>query len=264
MRIFGKHIDFSSLDIFEKIIYSVVFSGFILWIFYILHQLSGSNIHQIWLFFALPGSFEEFIKQPWSLVTYAWIHLNIIGFFFNLIWLWFIGRIFLGFEPNGKMFKIFILGIIAGGLGFLLAYSFLPFFFRDEPNAYLTGISTGYLSWLGYLTAKYSNYPVYVRLLGNIKIKWFFYFFIFWDVIQFPLINSGGHIAHLFALFTGYFAAKFMNSRKMKPKHDFHIYDNYKTSTEKKIDRILDKINKKGMRSLTDEERSFLERESKR
>jgi len=93
---------------------------------------------------------------------------------------------------------------LAGGTAFLLTYATLPFLYRDEPQAYLTGISAGYMIWLAYLAAKYGNYDVPVRLVGRVKIKYIFYFFLVLDLLLLFTANSGGHVAHLAAALTGW------------------------------------------------------------
>ncbi len=252
----------SAAGMLEKLIYSIVFSAILIWLLYIVHLLFRSNWHRIWIFFALPGEWNSLLRQPWSLFTYAWIHLNLFGFFFNLILLWFTGKLFLTYENEKKLFRVFMVGILSGAAGFLISYHLLPYFFHDEPNAYLTGISSGFLAWMGYLAYKYKDVRVYIRLIGYIKIRWIFYFFLLWDLIQFPVYNSGGHMAHIFGLFSGMIYALAENTRKKESP--FKVYDNYKTGREKKLDIILDKINRRGIQSLTDEEKAFLEKESKR
>ena len=111
------------------------------------------------------------------------------------------------------------------------------------------------------------------------------------DLVQLPISNSGGHLAHLGGAFLGYLYAsqllkgndigsgfsKFMDSianifkgsEKKAPMKT--VYKNKKTSSstssaadydkkthQRKIDSILDKISKSGYESLSKVEKDFL------
>ena len=110
------------------------------------------------------------------------------------------------------------------------------------------------------------------------------------DLVQLPISNSGGHLAHLGGAFLGYLYAsqlakgndigsgfsKFMDSianlfKKEKKAPLKTVYKNKRTSNstssaadydkkthQKKIDAILDKISKSGYESLSKAEKDFL------
>ena len=43
----------------------------------------------------LPSEITELIKQPWSLLTYMFLHENFIHLLFNMLWLHFGGKLFI-------------------------------------------------------------------------------------------------------------------------------------------------------------------------
>jgi len=247
---------------FDRLIGSVVAATAAVWILKFLHLAFNLPVGHWWQFFALPGELSEFFGQPWSLVTYAWVHTNLINFLFNLILLYYIGTLFLTYEPPSRMWKLFLAGIIGGGIAFLLSNKWIPFLYKDEPEALLTGISAGYVTWLAWLAARYGDQYVYIRLIGRVRIRHIFYFFLALDFLLLFTYNSGGHIAHLAAALIGWSWAKYIDRpRRTAPSR---IYDNYKPAREKEIDRILDKINRSGFDSLTEREKEILYRESER
>ena len=43
--------------------------------------------------FELPSDFSNAIVQPWSIITYAFLHYDFLHILFNMLWLYVIGRI---------------------------------------------------------------------------------------------------------------------------------------------------------------------------
>jgi len=253
---------------FERLIASVVIATALVWIFYFTGMITGASVGHWWQYAALPGDWHVFVRRPWSIITYAWIHTGLVDFLINLLLLYYIGNMFLTYESEKKLMRLFWTGIVAGGLAFLITRSFADILYKDEPYAYLTGISAGYMVWLAYLAAKYGDYETYVRLVGRIKIKYLFYFFVALDLILLTAYNSGGHVAHLAASLTGWLWAKAelnLSKSSVAPSTSRGgIYDNFKPPREKAIDRILEKINRSGFDSLTPEEKEILHKESRR
>ncbi len=253
---------------FERIIASVVIATGLVWLFYFGALIFDLPTGHWWRYFALPGSWHTYAGQPWSILTYAWVHTGLIGFFINLLLLYYLGNLFLTFESEKKLIRLFWTGIISGATAFLLSVKLLPFFYSDEQNIYLTGISAGYMIWLAYLAKKYGDYRFHLRLAGEVKIKHVFFFFLIIDLLLLNTQNSGGHIAHLASMLAGWIWGTVENKRINKKQQQLtrepKIYNNLKTATEKRIDRILDKINKSGFESLSKEEKEILYRESKR
>jgi len=253
---------------FEGLIASVVIATAVIWMLYFLSLAFDLPVGHWWRYAALPGKWETFVRQPWSLVTYPWVHIGLVDFIVNLLLLYYIGTLFLVFEDERRLGVVFGVGAGAGALAFLLSYKYLPYFYGDEPAPYLTGISAGYIAWLAYLAAKYGKHRTYVRLLGHIRIRDIFFFFLFLDLVLLFTSNSGGHIAHLGAALAGWLyavAGRLKTVRRNRHAETYpNIYDNFKTAREKEIDRILDKINRSGFDSLTEREKEILHRESKR
>lgn len=237
------------------------------WLLWLLSNLGLMHAGYVWQYFALPGDWQDYIHQFWSLVTYPWIHLNLIDFLINLLLLHFVGTQLEIYESHRRMFRLAWTGILAGALGFWVVYAGMPSWFADEPNPYLTGISVIFTAWLGYAGVRLAGYKVNMRLFGHWPWKGLAALFVLWDAVQLPLANTGGHAAHLSAMLGGALWALAVRGIKSKPapkKSRLKVYESQKPGTEKNIDRILDKINRYGMDSLTEEEKEILYRESLR
>ena len=99
----------------------------------------------------------------------------------------------------------------------------------------------------------------------DIKLKYLGLFYVLLSLIQIPFSNAGGNIAHLGGAFYGFYYAK--NFNKEYSFSAFNIFFRYiknsKSSKhtgdkQKKIDNILDKINKSGYESLSKSDKDFL------
>src|SRR5690606_10882357 len=76
--------------------------------------------------FPLPMDFITFLGQPWSLVTYSFFHAGLGHIFWNMLMLYFAGRIFLNLFDGQRLINVYFLGVIVGGLVFLLSYNVFP------------------------------------------------------------------------------------------------------------------------------------------
>ncbi len=239
-------------------------------------------------FLALKASFKGFLFSPWGIFTYMFVHQGFWHLLFNLLWFYWFGIIFLRFLDEKKLFRLYILGGVGGGLIFMLAYNFLPVFKPSLPYAIIIGASASVLAIVVAISAYVPDYVVYVFLIGPVKIKYIAIVSIILDILMIPYgANAGGHIAHLGGAIIGYVFA--MNIKKGKditnffniklkrrrfPKmnvtknryrvRDDWEYNRIKKEDNERLDAILDKIAKKGYDSLTDEEKKFLFENSKR
>src|SRR5690349_13911344 len=76
-------------------------------------------------YLATPALFSDFITQPWSILTYAFMHdLNgILHILFNMIGLYWFGRLFVEYLGSDKLVAVYVLGALAGAAFYLLAYN---------------------------------------------------------------------------------------------------------------------------------------------
>lgn len=248
--------------------------------------------------FELPSDFSKFILKPWSIITYAFLHYDFLHFLFNMLWLYFLGRMFLNLFSPKMALNVYFLGAIFGGLLFMVCYSLFPSVFGGHSK--LLGASAAVRALLIFLCAYMPNQEMRFFTF-NIKLWYIGAAIVVLDImgvfagISNPIAgNAGGNLAHLGGAFLGYFYAKqltkgkdigkgfekFMDSfmavfktskkRPLKTVHknkskvggytkaDFNEFNN-----QKKIDVILDKISKSGYDSLTAEEKEFLFRAGK-
>lgn len=238
-----------------------------------------------WLVF--PKSLIELAYKPWTIFTYAFMHSGIFHILSNMLIFYFSGKFFLTYFSGKRMLNLYFLGAIFGALIYTLCYNLLPAF-TGTGRSYLIGASASVMAILVATATQAPNLQVRLFFLGNLKLWWIAAFLVVLDVIQIPVSNSGGHLAHLggaligylyitqlnkgndigawLQTFTDWFADFFQpKTRKsnMKTVHKNSNKTQSNTSTsrtdkQKKIDKILDKISKSGYDSLSKEEKDFL------
>jgi len=241
------------------------------------------------LTFAVPADLHLLIRKPWTVITYMFLHKNFLHILFNLLWLYWFGRIFLEYLDGKKLVGVYILGGLSGAFLYILAYNIFPVFFKQLEMSYALGASAAVMAIVISISVYVPNYSVYLMFVGRVKIIYIAIIgFLVTSLFDFS-INTGGKIAHIGgALFGFLFILQYRKGRdltrglnrfldaitglfKPKPKvtvthrktENDYDYNKRKKEEQVEIDRILDKIAKSGYDSLTKQEKEILFRQSK-
>ncbi len=238
--------------------------------------------------FELPRDILGFLSQPWSLITYSFFHADFWHLFWNMFMLYFSARIFLNLYGARKFINVYFLGVICGGLLFLISYNVFPALIKSTVPG-IIGASAGVMAVLIFICAYIPNQEVRIFFF-NLKLWYIGAFFILIDLIQIPGGgNAGGHLAHLGGAILGFFyarqltkgrdigsgfsrlldnlAALFEPRKRKAPMKTVYRKKSSKASSkvdydresrQRKIDTILDKISKSGYESLSKAEKDFL------
>ncbi|QEE48090.1 rhomboid family intramembrane serine protease [Flavobacterium alkalisoli] len=243
--------------------------------------------------FSLSSNPEDLLWKPWSIISYMFLHAGIFHLLFNMMMLYFAGRLFLTFFTQKQMFGMYILGGVFAGFLYIVSYNLLPAF--SVGGSKMVGASAAVMTVLIATAVYQPYYQVRLMLIGTVKLWHIAVVFVILDLIQASGSNAGGHIAHLGGALFGYIYIRllqngtdlssivtsvidfFANLFKPKKKTPFKkVYKNNNVSrpassltnqpkdiTQKRIDDILDKISKSGYESLTKEEKDFLSKAGK-
>ncbi len=267
---------FNMASVAERIIAITVGITVLEYLYKALASLMTWNPYLISNWFALPANFNDFTSKFWTIFTYGFLHGGFWHILFNMLILYFISRIFLDFFSREQFLVYYFGGIIAGGAIYLMSYNLLPALVGQNPP--LVGASAGVTAVLIGLAAKIPNYALIFRFIGAIKLWHIAVAFILMDIIQLPMSNTGGHLAHLGGALIGFLLTRQLNEGKnissnfsnlFKPKKQKPLKTVYKNPEQKsaaatkdveqlKIDKILDKISQSGYDTLTQEEKDFL------
>lgn len=250
------------------------------------------DISNIWFtYLELPAFFHTLMKQPWSIITYMFMHRDLIHLIFNLLALYWFGKIFIDYFSQKQLVGLYILGGIGGAIFYLIAYNITNTFQYNIFFSYLIGASASVMAIIFALVRYIPDEEINLALIGPVKLKYLGIGMLILDIIGTTSGNAGGSIAHIGGAMTGYlFGHLMVNSgkditepinklitwvndffkRNKKPKFTIHKNtsktdeewnienNNRKRENNEEIDRILDKIKKTGYANLSDEEKKKL------
>ena len=246
-------------------------------------KFSGSNKDSIDIWLALPSDLSKFPTRFWTIITYMFLHLDLMHILFNMLWLFWIGKIFVEFLGSQRLVSTYLLGGVSGGLLFMLISAIVPSF----SNTYLLGASAGVMAVVVGTATLVPEYVVQLMFFGPVKLKYLaLVSFVLTTLLDFS-VNTGGKIAHIGGAIYGLIYitqykkgndfSKIVNKwinliskafnffgKKSKLKVSYkrtisdEEYNLNKLAQQKRMDEILDKISKSGYESLSKQEKDIL------
>lgn len=236
----------------------------------------------LWNPLNLPTTIQQFLHQPWSLFTYFFLDNNFVSIIANMIWLWVFGTVIEDLKGPNRILPIFITGGILGGICMLLLNLIKP-----VPVIYYSGATAGILAVAVAAVMYKPSYKFYILFGTGVPI-WIMLLIHLGLLIGFELVPNGPYmiskigmtigglcIGLLYTNFLSNYFEWFTNLLRRTgmalDNKNFVLTKNRSSdrlpkevpfkkikSTASKIDDILDKINERGMDSLTNEERRIL------
>ncbi len=244
-------------------------------------------IQSIWNKLTLPSTFQEVLYQPWCLLTYIFCDMSFMQIIGNMIWLWVFGSVIEDLLGSLRIFPIYIFSGILGAL-LLLGFNTLT----HTSNTFHFGGSMAALTGVVVATSLYK--PKYTFwILFNTRIELWVFTIVYFILLAIPkpwnhfnilcLIVGGVLIGIVYNYGLNSLFESSTNSLKrmsayMSNNNNFVVKSKRKKTTftntelpfnsininEKKLDALLDKINKFGMQSLSESELRSLNEYSKK
>ena len=249
----------------------------------------------------IPGGIVDFLHKPWTLFTYFFAHDEIFHILYNMLFLYWFGRLIDEYLGNRRLVGLYIMGGLAGGLLYLLMYNTVPYFQVSSESARMLGASAAAFSVAVGAATLLPNYTFHLLFFGAVRIKYIVFFFIIMSVAQSAGSNAGGNLAHLGGALMGFCYVKLLQngtdlgrpiywvmegwSNMLRPKPAVKVSYRQRSSAsaqtspyatagaqpstlstpdQDEVDTILDKISRSGYESLTREEKQKLFRASQR
>jgi len=238
----------------------------------VVRALLIANVVAFFLQQTLPGFTGAFLfvpqyvlSQPWTVVTYMFLHGSVMHILFNMLGLYFFGpRVEERLGSRAFTWMYFLSGITG---------AVLSFFFSRAPIVGASGGVYGVMMAFAYF---WPHVPIHIWGIVPVPARMLV---IFYTILSLWSGFGGGggnvaHFAHLGGFLGAYLYLKWLDRARTSFKRkaaapkpeDARRVANYKAIDRTKIhevnraevDRILDKINASGMDSLTPQERLFL------
>jgi membrane associated rhomboid family serine protease len=229
---------------------------------------------------------SETLRRPWSLLTYALLHVNFLHFLLNMVALFMFGPPVENRLGGRSFVRLYVLSALGGAL---LSLLMLPL----TGNVAVIGASGAINGVMMAFVLEWPDAPVMIFPLPMpLKAKWLVIFLAAASLVL-GVLQLGGSVAHFAHL--GGFAAAFLylrggqlltRPRTPRPGErapavlvrpgatDVVQHTSYETprpprgtpdaTVKAEVDRVLDKISQRGLHSLTADERRFLDEMSKR
>lgn len=245
--------------------------------------------------FSIPPTLSEYVTRPWTIITYMFTHdlSDFLHILFNMLFLYWFGRLFVEYLGSDKLIALYILGGVAGAAFYLLAYNTVPYYIeRATTFGGMVGASAAVNAIIVGTATLLPNYTFFLLFFGPVRIKYIAAVFVFLSFLGTVGTNAGGNIAHLGGALIGFIYMKQLQSGinwgswitatldwfkdlfKARPKVKV-TYRKDAGSAQKKgsgkpsvsqdeLDAILDKISAGGYESLTKDEKEKLFNASKK
>ena len=247
----------------------------------------------------VPSELGLLLRRPWTLLTYMFAHYGFFHILFNMLWLYWLGRIFMEYFSPKQLTGVYLLGGLGGAILYLLAYNCLPYLMAQPGTAYLIGASASVIA-IVVATAVYApEYRIGLLFLGEVPLKWVALVTVAIAILGLDAGNVGGNLAHIGGGIVGaWFALRIKQGRDITrplnaaidavvglfngrswelPKREKkssakgnqsqaepHGTRPAETVSEEELDTILGKIKVAGYDALTDEEKDKLFKASRR
>jgi membrane associated rhomboid family serine protease len=257
-------------------------------VYYLSEQI---NVIPEWL--SVPSDFSEILKRPWTPITYMFLHTGFIHLLFNILGLYWFGKLFLYRLDGNQLLSVYLIGGLVGAIFYVVSFNVFPVF--QSVNGLLLGASASVFAILVAIAFYDPNNEIHLSFIGSFQLKYVALFYVLLSVIGISTTNPGGNIAHLGGVVWGWFyifqlrkgkdvgagLVRFLDKMSIsiqnlfRPKHnlkvtfkqtprDDHDYNRLKKMEQEEVNRILEKIGKSGYDSLSKGEKDLLFRQGKK
>jgi membrane associated rhomboid family serine protease len=203
----------------------------------------------------------------WQLVTYMFLHGGLLHIFFNMLFLWMMGSELERYWGSREFLKYyFVTGAGAGVINVLVQpHSGIP----------IIGASGAVFGLIIAFGMAFPDRELLLYFFIRIKAKHFAVLIGLIELISLLALPNAGiaRFAHLGGLVVGYLYLKwerysypfkryYREARHRREESVQRKHDDRERKTRAEVDRLLDKIGREGLDSLSSRERDFLNRQS--
>lgn len=238
----------------------------------------------IYKYLGAPSSPSLLASYFYTVLTYNFVHVEFFHLLFNMLWLYWMGRIFTEYLSQKQLLWVYLLGGVSGFLVYLAAFNFFPGFIPIAAFSRLIGASASVMAVVAAIAFYAPHYTIQLLFFGRIRLLVLAIGLFVVDFLMISSNNPGGHLAHIGGGLFGYFYSTglrrnwFKNinlpgfGRKSRLRTTYRSgsirsdeeYNRHKHLQQEEIDRILDKIKLSGYQSLSPSEKETLFKASRK
>ena len=214
------------------------------------------------------------------------VHEQLWHLLFNMLWLYWFGRIFLQYFTGRTLGSLYVLGGLGGAMLYVVAFNTVPYFIVIG-DSLMIGASAAVMAVVMGAAFYRPNVRLNLLFIGQVRIVYIAIAVFLIDLFSLGSgVNEGGHVAHIGGAMAGYiFALQYRKGRditgwvsslidglvnltkprkRVKMKVEYRKretdldYNERRNSQQAEIDAILDKLKKSGYSNLTPEEKKKL------
>lgn len=210
INIFGSlKARFKNADVLMQFIYInigvfIIING--IFLIFKLFDIEGKNLTD---YLNLPASFILFIKKPWTIIIYSFLHYDFWHILGNMLLLYWFGRKFLSIFSGRQLGGLYVIGGIVGGLLYMSAFNvFSHFAGFDRLDEYsLVGASASVLAVMVAPAIAFPDYSFRFFFFRNVRLKHItiiaVILIVFRDLAALDSEHNLGVLAHLGGGLTG-------------------------------------------------------------
>ena len=256
-------------------------------IIYLFGSYANAGEAPLWLrnfaeFLQLSSKPSEIFFRPWTIITHMFLHKGFWHILWNMLFLYWFGRIVGDFIGDQRILPLYILGGLMGAVFYVLSANILPY--GEGITYYAMGASAASMAMVVAAATLSPDYIMRLILIGDVKLKYVAAVLVFLDLIGTGgSMNTGGHFGHLGGAVMGFLYVDQLRKGnemaswiegvkglfKKRPKksplrvvHQSKPEEKVNLDSEAELNRILDKIKEEGIGKLTPREKAFLKKMS--
>ncbi|MFY9171726.1 rhomboid family intramembrane serine protease [Petrimonas mucosa] len=273
-------------DVLVKFLFINITVFFILKVIAIFFLLFNLNRVDLISFLGVPSGLSQLLNRFWTPFTYMFVHEQLWHLLFNMLWLYWFGRIFLQYFTGRTLGSLYVLGGLGGAMLYVVAFNTVPYFIVMG-DSLMIGASAAVMAVVMGAAFYRPNVRLNLLFIGQVRIVYIAIAVFLIDLFSLGSgVNEGGHVAHIGGAMAGYiFALQYRKGRditgwvsslidglvnltkprkRVKMKVEYRKretdldYNERRNSQQAEIDAILDKLKKSGYSNLTPEEKKKL------
>lgn len=152
----------------------------------------------------MPAFLPKLATQPWSVLTYMFLHEGLFHILFNMLFLYWFGMIIHQYLGSRKLANLYILGGIFGAVFYVVIYNLAPYFSQSVESSMMLGASAGVFAIVVGAATLTPNTTFFLIIIGPVKIVYIAVFYVILSFANSIGANAGGEIAHLGGALLGY------------------------------------------------------------